>query len=256
MLNIVDLLLYGDAMRLYSKFHDYYDSSIAYGIDEQCHFNRKSEFVDIDPRLDEVKEVFEKSLWWINLDFKFSMLFFCGNIYLRVVYPTAWNKPDLVFWDKESVRQFAEKKIAKGEKSFANFFKKRASWYSDRRSDYDRVCSVFNTIDALNDKNIVDLHFHYDCPYFVIESERVSVEGGRRVRYVSKVLTNPELRDLGFQKHRGSIEAFQEISQFISGVLGGRSPAMVQLEDKDLIKKRGFDNMSFRKAPTKRKKHG
>jgi len=41
--------------------------------------------------------------------------------------------------------------------------------------------------------------------------------------------------------------AFQELSMFIGGIMGGKSPIMIEVADKDRIAKHGFDKFSFRK---------
>ena len=37
-------------MLIISKFHDYYDSAIAYGVDKECVYNRKTEIIDKNKR--------------------------------------------------------------------------------------------------------------------------------------------------------------------------------------------------------------
>jgi len=58
--------------------------------------------------------------------------------------------------------------------------------------------------------------------------------------------------DLRFQKVVDSFTAFQEISMFISGVLGQTENPMITTSDRDLAISKGFTQLSFRKKPTKR----
>ena len=47
---------------------------------------------------------------------------------------------------------------------------------------------------------------------------------------------------------------YQELEQFISGILGGNSPKMIEISDKDRLESHGFDNVtSFRKSKEKGK---
>lgn len=64
------------------------------------------------------------------------------------------------------------------------------------------------------------------------------------------MVRNPNLKDLGFQRVLDPHSCFQQISQFIGGVMPGRQMPMVQLDDKHMIQKKGFDiKYSFRKRP-------
>jgi hypothetical protein len=56
------------------------------------------------------------------------------------------------------------------------------------------------------------------------------------------------LKRLGFAKALDPYTAFQELSMWIGGVLGGTSPEIVTIkDDKTLIEGHGFDNrFSFR----------
>ena len=65
----------------------------------------------------------------------------------------------------------------------------------------------------------------------------------------SEFQVNPyTLKQLGFAKALDPYSAFQELSMWIGGVLGGTSPEIVTIkDDKTLIEGHGFDNrFSFR----------
>jgi hypothetical protein len=64
------------------------------------------------------------------------------------------------------------------------------------------------------------------------------------------IVRNPKLDDFRLQTVLSPFEAFQEISQFIEGVVPGRMMPMVTLSDKHQIQKKGFDPVyGFRKRP-------
>jgi hypothetical protein len=46
-------------------------------------------------------------------------------------------------------------------------------------------------------------------------------------------------------------DSIQEISQYISGVLGVNAPETVSISDESMRDKKGFDSWSFKKRPTK-----
>ena len=62
------------------------------------------------------------------------------------------------------------------------------------------------------------------------------------------LVKNPILKNINFARKYNPYEVFQKLEQFISGVLGGQSPKMVEIEDVYRIQAHGFDKkISFRK---------
>jgi len=72
----------------------------------------------------------------------------------------------------------------------------------------------------------------------------------------NKFITNPMLKDFEFYKVVDAFTAFTELQMFIGGVLGVGEKEIVEVEDKYKISQHGFDKWSFRKEPSKNKKHG
>lgn len=67
-----------------------------------------------------------------------------------------------------------------------------------------------------------------------------------------KYIKNPVLKDIKFARKYDPFTTYQKIEQFISGVMGGRSPKMVEIADIDRLVGHGFDKKtSFRKAKEK-----
>jgi len=64
------------------------------------------------------------------------------------------------------------------------------------------------------------------------------------------VQVNPRLTDFDFYKHLGPTQVYQEISMFL-GNLAAPDNVPTVVSDKDRIQQHGFDERSFRKAPTK-----
>jgi len=61
---------------------------------------------------------------------------------------------------------------------------------------------------------------------------------------------NPDsLKRIGFAKALDPYTAFQELSMWIGGILGGTSPEIVRIiDDKVLIENHGYDKHSFRSS--------
>jgi hypothetical protein len=104
-----------------------------------------------------------------------------------------------------------------------------------------RFKSLFDKQGAESDAAML-LHFELDSPIIVIDYDLLYT-------YVKKisVYKNTKLRDIEFYKVVNTFRAFQDLSMFIGGVMGGKSPVMVEVSDKDRIAKHGFDKFSFRK---------
>jgi len=227
-------------MRLYSKFHDYYDTAIAYGIDELCFYQRKQQGFkppeyrkgSVASTYNDIAEPFKDSIEhtsFLNARFAKFYILFCGRVYPGVRYHYDKNINSIEYYDK--IVYDVEDALREHSK-----YRKRhpSRWYG-----VDRGAKAIKQHFSLKvpEEILINMHHKAGVPIILITGE--------------KVVYNPKLLTYGFQKVVNATEAFQEISMFISGVLGGQSPKMVQLEDKDLIKKRGFNKLSFRKEKEK-----
>jgi hypothetical protein len=75
----------------------------------------------------------------------------------------------------------------------------------------------------------------------------------RVARGSHQLVVNPALKDFQFYKVYGPVEAYQELDMFWGGVLAPESSPMIEVPDKYKIAGHGFDQHSFRKAPTKQR---
>jgi hypothetical protein len=87
-----------------------------------------------------------------------------------------------------------------------------------------------------------DKFLEYRAPVYQIDLACRPGQGGRR-----KIASNPCLNDLEFYRVADPSQAYQEISMYISGVLGQPDPKIVYLTDKEKIQKKGFNKWSFRR---------
>ena len=84
--------------------------------------------------------------------------------------------------------------------------------------------------------------------YMIANKISILVEKPPEYHYDEKCFqVNPyTLKQLGFAKALDPYTAFQELSMWIGGVLGGTSPEIVTIEeDKTLIENHGFDNKGY-----------
>lgn len=245
-------------MRIFSKFHDYYDTALGYGIDPKIIYRRieeqkkighlsyrarelyglKSEYPIIEKYYDRIRygsDCFKK--FEIKGTF---LLLFCGKLYggLKISVDHIDHTVEdfiYVYSIKELDQLF---KLYASKKEQEDYFKKKRNFfYSHSRIQYE------NFFEGILGKNIEELNqIHFDTGIPVIKFER------------DMITFNPILKDLQFFKVVDPFAAFQELSMFIGGVMGGESPPMIQISDEIRAHKHGFDKMSFRKGPTSKRK--
>jgi hypothetical protein len=132
-------------------------------------------------------------------------------------------------------------------------------WSADKMRDWarkekNREVVVYNN--WRDEKMTLDEWFTpYDTPdvlrnYMIANKISILVEMPPKYQHEPKEFqVNPyTLKQLGFAKALDPYTAFQELSMWIGGVLGGTSPEIVTIkDDKTLIEGHGFDNrFSFR----------
>lgn len=231
-------------MKLISKIHDYYDTAIGYGIDPNIVYVRKMEELD---SIDMIKGI-NFSYPFYRLDFdnieiaNIYYIFFCGNLYVCIKLNIEIRK----YASYKTVNKFCYnvdqvKEVFKKYKvdfpmgsTYSRYYRKRGSGKRKREN-------IFKNIFDTKVKNIMDLHFEFDTPIFIVKQY---TEG---LNNKNNIVLNPILKDMEFYKMVDAFTAFQEISMFISGVMGGKVPKMIEISNEDRIAKHGFDEYSFRK---------
>ena len=249
-------------MKVFSKFHDYYDTAICYGIDPNIKYIRKQKeyewnsvvgkkiikyFSDIfynhplnylenRPRSIWNKEsAFKK--WRFDGDIiKFLdtiVIVFCGNVYVGLELQNFNDYKIEIFYDSKTIKNYFEKN---GVKWLDKIPEKHTYGLDSFYLTTKNLDSYFKTYNKMQEKNTIDFHFDIDSPIVMF----------RENTYPS-IIVNPCLKDFNFYKCVDPYTAFQELSMFIGGIMGGKSPIMVEISDEDRISMHGFDKWSFRK---------
>ena len=79
--------------------------------------------------------------------------------------------------------------------------------------------------------------------------------GGKFPVYASGgLILNNNLEDLEFYKIIDPFTAYQELSMYIGGVIALNEPDMVEIDDRNMRNKKGFDECSFKHMPDLRKR--
>jgi len=218
-------------MRIISKFHDYYDGVQAYGQDASTVFVRQTE--EADPKDELLKS--DKNVHF-NVEYRYAdgrrfarvnafAIAFCGKVYrgVHVAVMNGYNIRNLFFYSFES---FIEYNTEKTLNLSSYMIKEVAKYFSQ---DNSRIES------SLVNRKIITAYRGRDG-------------------YEMKLFINPNLSKYDFFTVKNTYEAYQEIEQYISGVIGNIERDTVGISDKYLAMQKGFDCYSFKKEPSKRNK--
>jgi len=230
-------------MLLLSKTKDYYDHLVSQGVDKSVVYKRSQGELELSKdslSLDINLRVGLRNREFTSLRY---YVYFCGKFYPGVLFS---------FDDKDCQKvirycyTFDDYKSAIAEfndalkRSVTLKKKEDRSLWSDESLFYHFMFEFFKkTVDA----SVENIH-KISTPIGY-----VGVRGNERRSFLDdklNVLTDINLKEIEFYRVKDTYTAFTEISQFISGVLGGNSPALVEVEDKYKISAHGFDKQSFR----------
>lgn len=269
-------------MKIISKLPDYYDSVLAFGHDEHVRYVREPvEYVgnQIPDHLGFLtKRTFSDGKWGNDkTDFKSKIksksnfiisphcVAFCGVIYRGLVMNHVTNKGGLYdadlyhqdfFYDKDGLVDYMKKhrielKVPKNSN-------KKKYWKRDDPSNVHLALSYERAVEHYFkdpvDKSHLDFFVENRIPAAAQLPEVNKWGSWSSPIHQNTVTVNPILGNWQFYKVFDPYRTFQELEMFIGGVLAGEDNPMEGIADKDLAKAKGYDCMSFRKEPTKRKR--
>jgi len=232
-------------MKIISKFKDYYDIALAYGVDDNIVYTRL-ESESVNSMLSGiVSQIFNAMPSSSYVDTTISRKFiigFCGKLFpgLELQYESLQVKLAKMCYLEKDIRDF-ERKVAKLTKS------KKTSRHKPKRME-----SLNESFYAYESKEVLQSFFDLSTPLYVIKN--VSRMPGQWHLSVCEFTINSKLKNYGFAKVFDSYSAYQEIEMFLGGVLGNKEIDTVGIDDEHLKLQKGFDKWSFKKMPTKKKK--
>lgn len=217
-------------MRLHSNFHDYYDTAIGYGIDENVHYNRitKPVKITIKARAD------------LPTHGNCGLLGFCGEVFPFI-------ELDRYEWISSSDGSRTEGRIVERYYAYSpeEYVTKKNEWVRIQGCDYYDLLRNLKLKQFFTDWTYQsnDIFLEFGVPTWIFKFHQNGVNGA----------VNPRLKDYGFDRIKDSFTAFQEISMYLSNILIEQKE-VASIEDKYRIKQYGFDlKDSFRN--TKKRKH-
>lgn len=226
-------------MLIISKFRDYYDTAIAFGVDKTIVYERQQEehgrrgLLRYNNRHGQYEVRSNKYIY----TYQRHIIGFTGNLYpvLEITKHKKWG-------------------TIKGEEVGTKFFysdadleahlnnegvEQKISWWGGFNLPFGRINTktFFSTNTWSKHK---DIFMEYKTPAFLLSNE--------------KLILNPVLKDYKFAKIKDPFTAFQDIMQYISGVLGIGEPNMIDISNDDMRDKKGFNDWSFKTHPSDAKK--
>jgi hypothetical protein len=223
-------------MYIVSKFRDYYDTASAYGIDKDCVYNR--ELKEIELKTSKLPYGSDQRLRDKSIFIEPFLIGFCGKIYPAVKLSCStssfnYSAPTQIEEMLFSFTEFQSRLESLGiylEKS------KQYFWQTDRIIHKTGAENFFYG----DHREYENLFREYHTPIFSIGKP------GLLVRENVHLTINPSLRKLQFMKMKDPHTTFQDIYQYLAGVLGNKEKDIVQISDKDMLKQKGFDKYSFK----------
>lgn len=246
-------------MKIYSKFKDYYDIALQYGEQSDVVFERKMEHVAVKKTSDKkltpleavANEVFQKLKnaapynFYIDKKFIFSpmMVVFCGKLYPGVhVRNHTQNTPtpidDGCFFDYQSLQSHLEKFGCDTSEIKEEGFR----WYGKQFKEKNK-----NPIETFFNKSGDDIFSSQLIEHKIVTAVVTYSYNSQGEHFT----INLPLNEVQFFRKFDAWQAYQELSMYIGGVIAPESKPMTVIADKYKVIEHGFDNMSFRKAPTK-----
>ena len=240
-------------MKIISKFRDYYDSAMAFGHDDHIYFKRvKEEHVDV--KMEDysfvIREIYKSLISnesFGDYTYDTALIFFCGKTYHTIIFSeynqTTYktNKTYIYSYDDfvKYVDSKKDKKMTKWfyEESVYGRLRSRRKTHAEYFEKYFEKSSKYNNQD---DSIFVEMN----SPYFMFANH------DRRIDFTN----HPNLKDIHFQKIFEPYTCYQEIEMYLGNVLCNTEDNTVQICDKDMRNQKGFDDWSFKKMPTKKRK--
>jgi len=242
-------------MKIISSFKDYYDGVQSYGMDEKSVFERQSPKVEInllDGFFDFHKEfidygqtyTFEKkganSYYDERIIATQLLLGFCGMLYFGYKFDTIEKgKPveSRVFYSVEESKVYL--------KSINQAYNTQGFEIRNHPILTKPNLDWFHTLNAPL----------FIFPAYAAHPEEVNLNWDEDIpKKPQDLMLNPNLKALDFHKVKDAYSCFQEINQFISGVLSENENKSTTLTDKERVLQHGIDpKYGFRNRPKKKK---
>lgn len=253
-------------MRIISSFDDYYDPIQSVAMDPKLIYKRETKEVSLesiphDNTMSQLRHVGHSSVYnkheykeYRNFNFSVNPFWvaFCGRIYYGGTFFFSFNTRTLsdhenggthgkTFYDPDALKDHWEyltgKKYNRIDRDILRHIRSGLATFEDLTEAMKNNGT---------DKFWNDLAFNE----IKIATGRFKRKDGRPSQLFE---LDSKLSDFEFYQVFDTWSAFQELAQWIGGVIPESSNETVYIKDKDLASAKGFDKWSFRKLPEKKK---
>ena len=243
-------------MKIISKFQDYYDIGIAYGIDDKLRFERVTQVVS-DKKIyggAYIRHNYSKDNAKYRVTFYYNHIGFCGAVYpfVHIHIEKVVKKKKILHYEHEEdiyvfdIEDFKKELLSRGIHTEEILLSKTWVGNTWKRKSIVKIVQNF-----LADKEALNEMFDtYKEAYFVIED--YCIEENEHTFVKEKITLLPQLKQYKFVKVVPPMQAFQEISMYL-GKINSVEDNTVTIDDKYLAHGKGFDCYSFKKMPSKKK---
>lgn len=229
-------------MRIVSKYHDYYDGVQAHGQDQSLVYVRNEQEISLEEAGIESLPCYRIS----NGNVTTRVIGFCGEVHLAVELSNhvGTARKEHVCYSTQEVEQALVKLAAEDHSWIPTrdaFFKESRYPHWERNRLRKQQMEHFFGRKKEMQRKFGDFFQKYKVPVFMTDTRL-----GADYRLQEKFVLNPRLEPIQFYKVKDAFSAFQEISMYISGVLGVNTPETVEVSDDSLMRKKGFWDYSFK----------
>ena len=247
-------------MEIISKYKDYYDGTVGYGIDKTIRYERTVSGIETPKEFDKIVSQFSPDSYWRSYNYGFVpsdnvnvvVIGFCGKLYLGIEFSKTIKSKNPMVEDKIVKEIIYDIETIK--EKLKPLWKKRVRYVYNYKPK-DKEVEFDNYVAKLNGTDASEWFRKYNTPIFAWGSWGIN-EGVRwheQLDLNSALIFNPILKDYQFARVFDPYTAFQEIQMYISGVLGvndldGKGMPMTE---KQKVGQHGMDKWSFRKPPSK-----
>lgn len=238
-------------MRIISKFHDYYDSAMAYGLDPARLYSRVPEMRTVDlrfwPGSRAVLPFPFRGYWGKSSPARSLTVGFCGR-HFPVWVDSAWPLGAEEFSSHEKERRWRSQEEALGD---PNGYSGR---YFEEQRERERRAMIEHDVKVRQAPRDVRAFRALGCPIYVLAATGGFGYYGWAPKEV-QVITNPRLANLGFERVLDPYSAFQAIATFLENELAMTEAGPDTVGGDEVVaRSKGFDETSFRTAAPGQKK--
>jgi len=262
-------------MRIISKERDYYDSAQGLGIDETLVYVRHPRKIKLDEfECKFIKDLFSCAPRWSSNRWRYDkseikltaepfIIGFCGRVFpgmelkIRIgkdIFGDAKYKMIYVYSYKKLIEILGKYKL---ESKLKEVRDKTSLWGTNKKSTMEffklgKRSKEFEKFFIGNKAPVFTVVQHMKLQIGLTPSDHSTMKHPDLVN--GGLIINNNLKDLHFFEKIDAFTAYQEISMYMGGVIPRNTPELVEVSDKSMIKKKGFNECSFRKMPDNRKR--